>query len=80
MVITKDTIDPNMLDEIPEDSLVFHGLIDGMQQNYDLTLESGEFYLVYIRSICENETSNWSSELSKDGPYGFRVRITKPPP
>lgn len=80
MVVTKDTIDPNMLDEIPADSLVFHGLIDGMQQNYDLTLESGEFYLVYIRSICENETSNWSSELSKDGPYGFRVRITKQVP
>ena len=80
VVVSKDTIDPNMLDEIPEDSLVFHGMIDGLQFNYDLTLESGEFYLVYIRSICENETSIWSSELSKDGPYGFWVRPTKQVP
>ena len=80
MIVSKDTIDPNLVDEIPEDSLAFHGMIDGLQQNYDLTLESGQFYLVYIRSICENETSIWSSETSKDGPYGFWVRPTRQVP
>ncbi len=77
LVVSKDTIDPNMIDDAPVESIVFHGLISGLQQNYDITLESDEFYLVYIRSLCENETSIWSSELSKDGPFGFRVRPTK---
>ena len=82
LLVTKDTIDPYAIDEVeastPE-KIVYHGNVyDG--NNYDLPLEPGEFYLVYVRSNCGEEISAWSSEASKDGPYGFRVRTTKQVP
>lgn len=80
VIITRDTIDPDMVADIEEndaDRIVFHELVSGDVTNCDLLLESGEFYLAYVRSICEDENSAWSSEQSKDGPFGFRVRVAK---
>ena len=80
IIITRDTIDPELIEEIevlhPE-LIVYHDLVSGEVTNHDLLLESGEFYLAYVRSICEDENSAWSSEASKDGPFGFRVRVAK---
>ena len=77
MIVSKDTINPYDITEEIEQQLVFHGQIDRWARSYDLTLEAGEYYYVYIRSVCENEISLWSSEVTEDGPYGFRVRATK---
>lgn len=82
LIVTKDTIDPEMIGDIETTNpatVVYHGLVDPWTEgrNRDLVLESGEFYLVYLRSLCEDENSAWSSESSKDGPFGFRVRTTK---
>ena len=80
IVISKDTIDPETVTAIEEsepERIAFHGFVDGETMNRDLELESGEFYLAYVRSICEDENSSWSSESSKDGPFGFRVRVAK---
>lgn len=78
LIVTKDTIDPDMIAEIEEltpEKVVYHGEVTELNQ--DLILESGEFYLVYVRSLCEDEISAWSSEASKNGPFGFRVRVAK---
>ena len=77
MIVSKDTIDPYDLTEEMEAQLTFHGLVPRFPHNYDLTLEAGEFYLVYIRSICPNEISLWSHELNDGKPHGFRVRTSK---
>ncbi len=83
VIVARDTIEPDMIAEVetltPE-KIAFHGLVSGEVNNYDLTLEAGEFYLAYVRSICEDENSAWSSEASKDGPFGFRVRVAKQVP
>lgn len=80
IIISRDTIDPELIEEIevqhPE-LIVYHDLVSGEVTNHDLLLESGEFYLAYVRSICEDENSAWSSEASKDGPFGFYVRVAK---
>ena len=80
LIVSKDTINPYDITEETEATLTYHGMVSGLQQSLDLTLESGEAYYVYIRSICENETSMWSSEYTEDGPYRFRVRATKQVP
>ena len=80
MIVSKDTINPYDITEDMESQLVFHGQIDRWARSYDLTLEAGEYYYVYIRSVCENEISLWSSEITETGPYGFRVRATKQVP
>ena len=80
LIVSKDTINPYEITEELDSTLTFHGLVNGLQQNYDLTLESGEEYYVYIRSICENEISLWSSEETEGLPYHFRVRATKQVP
>jgi len=80
LIVSRDTINLDAVEELSEDVIAYHGLVNGLQQNYDLTLESGETYYVYIRSLCENETSLWSSEESENGPYKFRVRATKQVP
>ena len=77
LIVSKDTIDPYELTEEIEANLAFHGLVPRFPHSYDLTLESGEFYLVYIRSICTNEISLWSHEETEGKPFGFRVRATK---
>ena len=79
LIVSKDTLNPDELSEEQEAQLAFHGLVDGRRHSYDLTLESGEYYYVYIRSICENEISPWSSEEAEH-PYGFRVRATRQVP
>lgn len=76
LVVCKDTIDPDTASLVPASRMAFHGLVSDVT-NQDLTLESGEFYLMYVRSLCENENSAWSSEASGFGPFGFRVRTTK---
>ena len=79
VVVTQDTIDPDMIDEIeattPE-KIVFHGQIMD-ETNKDLILEAGELYLLYVRSICGDEISSWSSELTEGMPFGFKVRTIK---
>jgi hypothetical protein len=80
VVVSLDTIDPYEITEEMEAGLVYHGLVSGLQQNFDITLESDVTYFVYIRSICENEISLWSHEDSETGPYRFRVRATKQVP
>ena len=77
LVVCKDTIDPDTIENVLPEQMTFHGLINGLVFNQDLLLESGEFYLVYIRSLCEDENSVWSSEATENGPFGFRVRTTK---
>ena len=80
LIVSKDTINPYEITEEVEAALAFHGLVSGFQQNYDLTLEAGEAYYVYVRSICENEISLWSHEEQEGLPYRFRVRTTKQVP
>ena len=77
IIVSKDTIDPYEISEEVEARLVFHGLLPRFPHSYDMTLESGEFYLVYIRSICNNEISLWSHELTDGKPCGFHVHTTK---
>ena len=80
VIVSRDTIDPNEIEAVeaahPE-KIAYHGLVDGLYQNCDINLEAGEFYLAYVRSLCGEEISAWSSEVSKDGPFGFLVRKTK---
>ena len=77
LVVCKDTIDPDTIENVLPEQMTYHSLINGLVFNQDLVLESGEFYLVYIRSLCEDENSVWSSEATEKGPFGFRVRTTK---
>ena len=80
LIVSRDTIDPDLITDIEEnepEKIAFHGLV-GDYRYYELKLEPGEFYLVYVRSICDDgeELSSWSSEVSKEGPFGFTVRPT----
>ncbi len=80
MIITKEIIGPDTINLIP-DSLgivVYHDLIDGLKQNVEVNLVSGEHYYIYLRSICEAENSLWNSEdPEQQGAYYFRVKATK---
>ena len=79
LVVSKNKINPDTVDLIP-DSLgivAYHGQVSGLQQNYDVTLVSGEYYYIYLRSLCETETSMWNSEDPNQGQYRFRVKATK---
>lgn len=79
LIVSKDTIDPDTVDNVLPSRIAYHGQVwDDTYQ--DLTLEAGEFYLAYVRSNCEDENSAWSSEASKDGPFGFQVRTSKQVP
>ena len=76
LIVSKDTIDPDTVENVLPSRLAYHGMVsDDTYQ--DMSLEAGEFYLAYVRSICEDENSAWSSEASKDGPFGFKVRTSK---
>ena len=76
LIVSKDTIDPDTVENVLPSRIAYHGLVsdDNFQ---DMNLDAGEFYLAYARSICEDEKSAWSSEASKDGPFGFQVRTSK---
>ena len=81
LIVSKDTIDPNMIEEIEAETpekIVYHRMV-AEDWNYDLQLESGEFYLAYVRSLCGDENSAWSSE-TEEGPFGFHVRTTREVP
>lgn len=79
IIVSKDTIDPNAIDEVAPDLIAYHGQVSGLQKYCELALVSGEYYFVYVRSLCEEENSLWSSEVSKDE-TGFRVRETRQVP
>ena len=83
VIVSKDTIDPDMIEQIEVETpekITYHALVSGSTQNVDVNLVSGEFYLVYVRSLCDEENSAWSSEVTEEGPFGFRVRATKQVP
>ena len=78
LIVSRDTIDPNEVNAVDPSLVVYHEMINGRKKNIDLTLVSGEYYFVYVRSICEREISAWSNEINPDArPYKFRVRATK---
>ena len=76
LVVSKDSIDPDTVENVLPSRIAYHGQVSDDTYK-DLTLEAGEFYLAYVRSNCEDENSAWSSEASKDGPFGFKVRTSK---
>ena len=79
LVVSKNLINQDTVHLIPDSLgiIAFNGQISGLQQNYDVTLTSGEYYYVYLRSICESETSAWNSEDPNQGQFRFRVKATK---
>lgn len=80
LIVTKDSINPDTVASIP-DSLgivVIHEQVDGLKQNAEVQLTSGEYYYVYVRSLCFKENSAWNSEdPNQNGAYYFRVKATK---
>lgn len=77
LIIATVAIDPDTVKNVADSLIAAHVFVNGMQQNYELTLTSGEYYNAYIRSICEAETSAWNSEDPNQGQYRFRVKATK---
>ena len=79
LIVSKSLINPDTVAQIPDSLgiIAFNGQVSGLQQNYDVQLVSGEYYYVYIRSICDAETSMWNFEDPEQGPYRFRVKATK---
>lgn len=79
LVVSKNKINPDTVASIPDSTgiIAFHDQVSGLQQNYDVQLVSGEYYYVYLRSICELETSLWNSEDPNQGEHRFRVKATK---
>lgn len=80
LVVTKSIINPDTVNLVPDSTgvIAYHGLINGLQQNVDVDLVSGEYYYVYLRSLCEAETSMWNSEdPEQGGQFRFRVKATK---
>ena len=79
LILTTAEVDPDTVANIPDSTKIvaFKGIVPGLQQNYDLTLTSGEYYYVYLRSLCDGENSIWNSEDPNQGQYRFRVKATK---
>lgn len=77
LVITKDTIGPDTLANVADSVIVYAEEIDGIRQNQDVQLVSGEYYYVYLRSLCSTENSVWNSDVNQEGVYHFRVKATK---
>ena len=77
LIVSKEIISPDTVNLVPDSLgiIAYHGMVDGMRQNHDVELVSGENYYVYVRSVCELETSMWNSEV--EGNYHFRVMATK---
>ena len=75
VIVCKDTIDPDTIENVLPARVVYHQQVADVT-NCDLNLEPGEFYLAYVRSVCDDgeEISAWSSEATADGPFGFFVR------
>ncbi|MBR7154208.1 MAG: fibronectin type III domain-containing protein [Paludibacteraceae bacterium] len=77
LIVVSEKIDPDTIANVPDSLIGYHGMVNGLQQNYDVTLVSGEYYYIYLRSICETENSTWNSEDPNQGEYRFRVKATK---
>jgi|GEM_PF-1376849 len=80
LIVTKSIINPDTVNLVPDSTgmVVYHNLVDGLQQNVDVELVSGEYYYAYLRSLCEAETSMWNSEdPAQSGQFRFRVKATK---
>lgn len=79
LVVSKNLINPDTVNLIPDSLgiIAYNAQVSGLKQNIDLKLVSGEYYYVYIRSVCDAETSAWSSEDPAQGQYRFRVKATK---
>ena len=79
LIVTTAIIDPDTVANIPDSAkiIAFSGTVPGLQQNYELSLTSGEYYYVYLRSLCDGENSIWNSEDPNQGQYRFRVKATK---
>lgn len=79
LVVSKNLINPDTVNLIPDSLgiIAYNAQVSGLKQNIDLKLVSGEYYYVYIRSVCDAETSAWSSEDPNQGQYRFRVKATK---
>ena len=80
VIISRDTINPDSLEYIPEELIAAHVYVSGLIMNQDFTLESDMSYLVYVRSLCTKEISAWSSRPGTGEPYGFTVRPTQQVP
>ena len=80
VVISRDTINPDSLEYIPEELIAAHVFVTGLTRNQAFTLESDMSYLVYVRSLCSKEVSEWSSRPGTGEPYGFMVRPTEQVP
>ena len=79
LIVTKNAISPDTVDLIPDSTgiVVYREKVSGLTQNKDVELVSGEYYNVYLRSICETETSTWNSEDPNQGQFRFRVKASK---
>ena len=79
LIVSKNQINPDTVDLIPDSTgiIAFHENVSGLTQNKDVQLVSGEYYYVYLRSICETETSAWNNEDPNQGQYRFRVKASK---
>lgn len=79
LIVSKELINPDTVNLIPDslDVIAYHEQIDGLHQNVDVKLTSGEYYYAYLRSICETETSAWNSDDPNQGQFRFRVKATK---
>ena len=79
LIVSKNEINPDTVAQIPDSLgiIAFNQQVSGLQQNYDVQLVSGEYYYVYIRSVCDAETSAWNCDDPNQGQYRFRVKATK---
>ncbi|MBO4249968.1 MAG: hypothetical protein J5884_01805, partial [Paludibacteraceae bacterium] len=79
LIITKDVkINPDTINNVADSVIAVRESIEGLFQNYTAQLESGAYYYVYLRSICDKEASMWNSEdPEQSGDFRFRVKATK---
>ena len=77
LIVAKEAIDPDTVANVPDSLLAAHLEVSGIRQNQDVQLTSGEYYYVYLRSLCTAENSAWNSDPNQEGAYHFRVKATK---
>jgi hypothetical protein len=81
VVVLQQQIDPDTLASVPDSIITHHLFVDGLQQNVDLKLNSGDYYYAYVRSLCDAEESVWNSkDPNQKGAYYFRVKAYKKVP
>lgn len=77
LIVAKEAIDPDTVANVSDSLLAAHLEVSGIRQNQDVQLTSGEYYYVYLRSLCTAENSAWNSDPNQEGVYFFRVKATK---